>query len=872
VAEPYLATKESRSVGDNSAPTRLGQWRFGQLSRARWYWCLSLLVLLAVAVYSAILGAHVEQGNADQLSDSYLFQNGSTLRGATFPGQHTQLLKWPLFYLVKMFGYSETAFVGLTVVCVVLTVAFLAYVLHRIERRPQVTGTLYLALASVLLLVPIQSYPGALLPVSLAMLTTRNIEYVVYILALGLLAKRPRFRSWRFCVAIALLAILIASDKLFLSLSIGGAVLALLYYALAKFWPLVSMSVDWLVAGGLAAVASAVILKLVSATHLTHIANQAGANPYGLVTSAKNFVLGCIYAVSSLFTNFGANPAYDARTLRQIPDRFVHHLFSIGGFSFLINIIILLVGLLAVYRLLRATISTQAETIRTSLTSFHLSFLLLWTTAASVVVFVLTNHDYAVDARYLGISLFAVFVTAACYGRSRDWSSSQLRRAGIILSISIFLGLFAAQANYHSDQKALASYNSRDQKISDVLASHPIQTLVGDYWRTLPIKYQVGASLTVTPLDGCTQPRLALSSQAWQPNLYTTRFAYLLTLDGSLTGYPSCSLNQVISAYGRPNSSALIAGTLANPQELLLFYDNGAHRSQPKTTLTATPATVLPISLSDLPYTSCQSPTIMNIVAHQDDDLLFMSPDLLHEIKAGDCVRTVYMTAGDAGSSSVYWLSREHGSEAAYAEMDDTTNIWVQRIVELNNHEFVMVANPRGNSKISLVFMHLPDGNLKGQGFAATHFESLAKLDAGTVKSMQSVDGQSSYSAQDLTNALISLMYAYQPTEIQTQSNLISTVYPDHSDHMAVGRFVQKAYHQYEKEQYNNVVTIPLKFYTGYPSHQFAPNVSGADLAAKEAAFLDYAAYDGGVCHTVTQCLQTPTYGSYLTRQYQEPY
>jgi hypothetical protein len=68
------------------------------------------------------------------------------------------------------------------------------------------------------------------------------------------------------------------------------------------------------------------------------------------------------------------------------------------------------------------------------------------------------------------------------------------------------------------------------------------------------------------------------------------------------------------------------------------------------------------------------------------------------------------------------------------------------------------------------------------------------------------------------------------------------------------------------------VVTIPLKFYTGYPSHQFPSNVSGTDLATKEAVFLAYAAYDGGVCHTIAQCLQTPTYGSYLSRQYQEPY
>ena len=38
----------------------------------------------------------------------------------------------------------------------------------------------------------------------------------------------------------------------------------------------------------------------------------------------------------------------------------------------------------------------------------------------------------------------------------------------------------------------------------------------------------------------------------------------------------------------------------------------------------------------------CPQGTTLNIVAHQDDDLLFLSPDLLHNIQAGRCVRTVY--------------------------------------------------------------------------------------------------------------------------------------------------------------------------------------------------------------------------------------
>src|ERR1700694_2302046 len=49
---------------------------------------------------------------------------------------------------------------------------------------------------------------------------------------------------------------------------------------------------------------------------------------------------------------------------------------------------------------------------------------------------------------------------------------------------------------------------------------------------------------------------------------------------------------------------------------------------------------------------SATSGTTLNIVAHEDDDLLFLSPDLLHAIQAGRAVRTVFVTAGDSGAAA----------------------------------------------------------------------------------------------------------------------------------------------------------------------------------------------------------------------------
>ncbi len=247
-----------------------------------------------------------------------------------------------------------------------------------------------------------------------------------------------------------------------------------------------------------------------------------------------------------------------------------------------------------------------------------------------------------------------------------------------------------------------------------------------------------------------------------------------------------------------------------------------------------------------------------------------MNPDLVHDIREDHCIRTVYVTAGDSGGEQFYWLGREQGSEKAYSKMlglkDD---IWVHRIVKLADNQYITVANPRGNTKVSLIFMHLPDGNLKGQGFKSTRFESLAKLNAGSIKQVHSVDKQSSYTSEQLGGALISLMHIYQPAEIRTQSSFPGSQYPDHSDHINVGVYTKKARNEYDNQQYEDRVTIPLSFYIGYPIHERPENVTGTDLNTKEDIFLEYGKHDMGVCQSLDSCIQNQAYGAYLKRQYQ---
>ena len=68
-------------------------------------------------------------------------------------------------------------------------------------------------------------------------------------------------------------------------------------------------------------------------------------------------------------------------------------------------------------------------------------------------------------------------------------------------------------------------------------------------------------------------------------------------------------------------------------------------------------------------YAWAQGPDL-NIVAHQDDDILFMNPDVLNAVVAGHHQVTVYITAGNVTEDDqAYAIQREEGAIAGYSKL-----------------------------------------------------------------------------------------------------------------------------------------------------------------------------------------------------------
>lgn len=842
-----------------------------QLSKktfAFWYGLGAITVLGATTALWSILSARIQMANADQLVNPYLFENHATFQQALFPTAHTFLLKWPLFLLIKILGFSDNAFIFVTVAVSLLTVGLFAYILYRIDSRTLIWATLFLAMSSMLLLVPTAAAPGSFLPVNLAMVTTRNIEYVWFIGSLYFINRYRRITHPACLLACFALALLIASDKLFIPLTVGAAAIVGVAFLLIRPRELARPRLMVLFALGAAMLTGVVLTVVLTSLNITAISSAQGTSPYKLVMTIGQLFTGIAFVVSSALTNFGANAVFDVATKSDFTRLIGHRLLTSSGIIYAINAGMALLGLLMT---MRVTFSWLKHRASTNDRALDLSVHLFFASLAAIFVYVVTDHYYAADARYVAILFFAVFVGAATYLRSERPSQRSVTIIAAILMCCVSVGAVHAVQSYSNDLAGQAKFADRNAAVASVIASHPVGTVVGDYWRVLPIKHQSINKQTVTPLQGCTELRQTLSSKAWQPKLEDTSFAYLLSLDKGQTDFPSCKVEDVTKEYGKPNATVTIAGKVEKPSEVLLFYDRGANKSAPQGTVDEQGAsTVTPTPSKLLPVASCPSgkETVLNVVAHQDDDLLFLSPDLLHDIHDQKCVRTVYVTAGDAGADKLYWLNREKGSQAAYAKMlHDEQNTWEDRTIKLGENRFATATNPRGNASISLIYLRLPDGNLHGEGFRSSKYSSLSLLRQGQIPDIQSVDGQSTYSADELETALLDLIKLYEPDVIKTQApRNANDIFPDHSDHKSVGLLTKSVVSKLPVQSRPD-----LAFYIGYPIRGNDENISGQDLEDKNEAFLAYAAYDPSVCHGRDECSATPTYGSYLKRQFRMP-
>jgi LmbE family N-acetylglucosaminyl deacetylase len=259
----------------------------------------------------------------------------------------------------------------------------------------------------------------------------------------------------------------------------------------------------------------------------------------------------------------------------------------------------------------------------------------------------------------------------------------------------------------------------------------------------------------------------------------------------------------------------------------------------------------------------------MQFVAHEDDDTLFMNPDLENFLGAGYTTITVVLTGGEADgtvsesypgcpsppaeSRSTFAASRQAGMRAAYAQMAGEPNVWTRTWLWLNGDNWAELDSLGGGTQVELIFLDLPDGGDDGVdgtagcgGALACLYSELGAASFGTIAVDGAPQPSSTYARADLVSALNQLLRKYQPDVVRTLDpepyQRYSVIAPgqasyavgyDNLDHTATALFVNEALAQYP-------FIYQAQYYKGYSIAYHEGNLGASEYARKVATFDRY--------------------------------
>jgi LmbE family N-acetylglucosaminyl deacetylase len=223
------------------------------------------------------------------------------------------------------------------------------------------------------------------------------------------------------------------------------------------------------------------------------------------------------------------------------------------------------------------------------------------------------------------------------------------------------------------------------------------------------------------------------------------------------------------------------------------------------------------------------------VVAHEDDWQLFMGDVAARQIRAGDSVLFIYLTAGDDGRDSLYWRTRERAAlqstrVAIGRDASVSAEVKCSTTTELNHAiQQCVVANTRS------YFLRLPDGKRNGMGFASRDYQSLRKLRGKKIPVVNAIDGSAAYNGWgDLTSTISNLIgpnSSDRDVVVHANDPSIAANPHDHFDHRMTGLLV---------EDLRRTQRWKTQYYVGYALATRADNRSTDEAREKTAIFLAY--------------------------------
>ncbi len=233
------------------------------------------------------------------------------------------------------------------------------------------------------------------------------------------------------------------------------------------------------------------------------------------------------------------------------------------------------------------------------------------------------------------------------------------------------------------------------------------------------------------------------------------------------------------------------------------------------------------------PSADCHAGTLVTVVAHLDDDLLFVNPGISDKIDAGWCVTVVHLIGGANGAKFDYVLLRETGTKLAYARMAGVPNEWLESNATFAGkpvHELVLTHQPR----VKLLELRLPGGAVRGGkvplGLLWDRGETLTTYPMNTDGT-----GATTYDRRALIATLRAILTP--ATEVYTL-NPDTVPFIEHPDHIYAARITRVVAQGLNKN-------LPIGYHVTYPTAGLPKNLSTAETLRKRDTVGSYFAVDG---------------------------
>nr|WP_310376431.1 RICIN domain-containing protein [Catenuloplanes atrovinosus] len=285
-------------------------------------------------------------------------------------------------------------------------------------------------------------------------------------------------------------------------------------------------------------------------------------------------------------------------------------------------------------------------------------------------------------------------------------------------------------------------------------------------------------------------------------------------------------------------------------------------------------AASLPLTAAGAAADPACTRNVLNIVAHHDDDMFFLSPDLYQNLADPTvCVRTVFLVASDyhadrADTPDVdermqYVRAREEGIRHAYAAAAEL-DVADWQLSPYSAGEVAATAYTLGH-RLSIVELRIPD-NASGGALWSLYAEGTGlttvrgeRNDPQTL-SRDSLRGFLRGVAADFGADVINTV---DPTAdhhrwVDMSAQHIDGAMRSHPDHLSAARLVMWSFPD-----------VPSRFYRDYTTMYLPENITGAAYDERLRIYWEYDAYDEDIriCDPGPEC-EDGWYYSWLHRQY----